>query len=143
MAGDAVFQLVPNVDALARSKQSVKLHVDVEELKIAPTVEFEVGVKVQVVVLLTHAPVNPAKVDPAFGDAVSMTAVPPGKLAEHDDPQLIPDGLEVTVPLPVPEGATVTVFDGGGGVVPRMQLSSWVRAASMRSEKPDGSGVLG
>src|SRR5215470_1478693 len=110
MAGDAVFQFAPRVEELARSKQSVKLHVGVPlVLKTALTVESAVGVKVQVVVLLTQAPLKPAKVEPALAVAVRVMGLPLGKLAEHVAPQLIPAGLEVTVPLPVPEGATVTV----------------------------------
>jgi hypothetical protein len=51
-------------------------------------------------------PDHPAKVDPAAGAAVNVTTVPSVKLAEHVDPQLIPEGLEVTVPLPVPARVT-------------------------------------
>jgi hypothetical protein len=53
-------------------------------------------------------PDHPVKVEPATGDAVNVTTVPLLKLAEHVAPQLIPAGLEVTVPLPVPAGVTVS-----------------------------------
>ena len=79
-------------------------------MKTALTVEFAVGVKVQIVELLTQAPLKPPKVDPELGVAVRVTEVPLGKLVEQVAPQLMPAGLETTVPLPVPEGATVTVL---------------------------------
>jgi len=62
-----------------------------------------------------HAPDHPANVDPAVAVAVSVTDVPLGKLAEHVEPQLIPEGLLVTVPVPVP--ASVTASGTGGTVV--------------------------
>lgn len=49
-----------------------------------------------------HAPPQPLKVEPLAGRAVSVTAVPPAKLAEQVLPQLLmPAGLELTVPLPL------------------------------------------
>jgi hypothetical protein len=42
------------------------------------------------------------KIDPAAGAAVSVTAVPASKLAWQLSPQLIPAGLELTSPEPVP-----------------------------------------
>jgi hypothetical protein len=53
-------------------------------------------------------PDHPAKLDPDAGDAVNVTTVPLLKVAEHVAPQLIPEGLEVTVPLPAPAGVTVS-----------------------------------
>jgi hypothetical protein len=49
-----------------------------------------------------HAPLQPAKVEPAAGAAVRVTAVPGVKDCEQLAPQLIPAGLLVTVPVPVP-----------------------------------------
>ena len=54
-------------------------------------------------------PLQPLKVEPAAGVAVSVTAVPLGKLAEQVAPQVIPTGELVTVPLPVAAGVTVRV----------------------------------
>src|SRR2546428_11284781 len=54
-------------------------------------------------------PLQPVKVEPAAGVAVSVTAVPLVKLAEQVAPQLMPAGELVTVPLPVPAGVTVRV----------------------------------
>ena len=66
-------------------------------------VRFTVHVPVPV-----QAPDHPAKVEPALGAAVKVTEVPLEKLALHAVPQLIPEGLLVTVPAPVPASATVS-----------------------------------
>jgi hypothetical protein len=49
------------------------------------------------------------KAEPALGVAVSVTTVPLTKSAAHVAPQLIPAGLLVTVPAPVPARLTVSV----------------------------------
>ena len=54
-------------------------------------------------------PLQPVKVKPAAGVAVSTTAVPLANEAEHVAPQAIPLGALVTVPLPAPLGLTVNV----------------------------------
>jgi hypothetical protein len=48
-------------------------------------------------------PVQPVNTVRDPGVAVRVTVVPSTNDAEHDDPQLIPAGLEVTVPLPMPD----------------------------------------
>src|SRR5437773_10954354 len=53
-------------------------------------------------------PLQPPKVEPAAGAAVSVTAVPLVKLAEQVAPQVIPAGELVTVPLPMPTLLTVS-----------------------------------
>ena len=50
-------------------------------------------------------PLQPVKVEPAAAEAVRVTEVL--KLAEQVEPQLMPAGALVTVPLPVPAGVTV------------------------------------
>jgi hypothetical protein len=45
---------------------------------------------------------------PFAGDAVRVSAVPASKLAEHVVPQATPEGLDVTVPAPVPAKVTPT-----------------------------------
>jgi hypothetical protein len=54
-----------------------------------------------------QAPDHPANVEPEAGVAVRVTIVPLLKVALHTLPQLIPLGLLVTVPVPVPAGVTV------------------------------------
>src|SRR5207253_929023 len=57
-------------------------------------------------------PLQPANVDPPAAVAVSVTTVPLSKSAEavaQVVPQVIPAGLEVTVPLPVPAFTTASV----------------------------------
>jgi len=49
-----------------------------------------------------HAPLQPANVDPALAAAVKVTEVPELNAALHVDPQMIPLGAEVIVPLPGP-----------------------------------------
>jgi hypothetical protein len=49
-----------------------------------------------------HAPLQPAKVEPAAGAAVRVTAVPGVKDCAQLAPQLIPAGVLITVPVPVP-----------------------------------------
>ena len=67
------------------------------------------GLKVAVQVVLAFivttpfvqpVPLQPVKVEPAAGMACRVTAAPLLKVATHVVPQLIPDGVVVTVPLP-------------------------------------------
>ena len=53
-------------------------------------------------------PLQPAKTDPEVAVAVRVTAVPSPKLALQVEPQLMPAGVEVTVPDPVPALVTVS-----------------------------------
>ncbi len=52
-------------------------------------------------------PPHPAKVEPALAVAVRVTVVPEAKLALQAVPQLMPVGLEITVPVPVPPMVTL------------------------------------
>ena len=54
-----------------------------------------------------HAPLQPVSVDDAVGVAVSVTTVPFTKRSEQSEPQLIPAGLDVTVPEPWPARVTL------------------------------------
>jgi len=79
-------------------------------LNVAVTLAAALTVTVQVPVP-GHpvTPLQPANVDPSEANAVSVTAVPLGKPAEHvvAGGQTIPAGLLVTVPDPVPGSVTV------------------------------------
>jgi hypothetical protein len=70
-------------------------------VNVAVTDVFAVGVTLQLPVPV-HAPDQPAKVEPAFGVAVSVMAVPLAKLAVHVVPQVMPAGALLTDPPPVP-----------------------------------------
>ena len=78
-------------------------------MKVAVTVVAALRVTVHVPVPEHPPPLQPVKIEPAAGAAVSVTAVPLVKLAEQVAPQVIPAGALVTVPLPVPAGVTVRV----------------------------------
>ena len=76
-------------------------------LKVAVTVFAAFMVTVQVVVVPVHAPVQPSKAEPAAGAAVNVTLAFWLKLAVQVVPQLMPAGLLVIVPAPVPALVTV------------------------------------
>jgi hypothetical protein len=68
---------------------------------------------VQTAVPLHPPPDHPANADPALGAAASVTDAPVAKLALQVEPQLIPAGVLVTVPVPLPALVTVS-FTGAG-----------------------------
>src|SRR5439155_19544212 len=80
----------------------VTVSVKVGSVKVAVTVVAAETVTVQVLVPEHPPPLQPVKVEPAAGAAVRVTAVPLEKLAAQVAPQLMPAGLLVTVPVPVP-----------------------------------------
>jgi hypothetical protein len=99
--------LVP-VPAPVPASVTVSANVLFLAVKLAITAALAVMVNVQVPVPSQSAPPHPANVELAFGAAVSVTAVPLAKFAEHVVGQLIPAGLLVTVPAPVPASVTVS-----------------------------------
>src|SRR5437879_379890 len=78
-------------------------------MKVAVTEVAAFIVTLQVPVPVQPPPLQPVKVEPAAGAAVSVTTVPVVNEAEHVAPQEIPAGLLVTVPLPAPAMDTVSV----------------------------------
>src|SRR5438046_3151323 len=70
--------------------------------KRAVTVVSACKVTEQVPVPEQPPPLQPVKIEPLAGVAVSVTNVPLSNEAEQVAPQSIPGGSEVTVPLPVP-----------------------------------------
>jgi hypothetical protein len=76
-------------------------------VNVAVTAAFPVKVTLQVLVPV-QAPDQPANVELLFGAAVSVSMVPLVKLALQVAPQLIPAGLLVIVPAPVPALWTVS-----------------------------------
>jgi hypothetical protein len=63
-----------------------------------------------------HPPDQPVKIDPDAGVAVRLTFVPEVKFAVQVDPQLIPEGLLLIIPVPVPLDVTLNWTDPGGVV---------------------------
>jgi hypothetical protein len=61
-----------------------------------------------------QAPVQPANLDSAAAEAVSLTEVPARYASQQSTPHLIPGGVLVTVPRPVPRFATERVKDEAG-----------------------------
>ena len=103
-------QLIPTgtlVTAPMPFPDRLTLTESVATLNSAPTDVFCVRVTVQALLPL-HAPVQPVKVEVWLGVAVRVICVPLAKLALQVDPQLIPEGWLVIVPLPFPEGWTVS-----------------------------------
>jgi hypothetical protein len=76
-----------------------------------------------------QAPDQPAKVALALGVAVRVSTVPVVKPAEQVAPQVMPAGLDVTVPLPEPLLVTDSV--GLGGAVPTLKVAVTDFTASM------------
>ena len=85
----------------------VTVRVNTCRLKIAVTVVAAFIVTVQGPVP-EHPPLHPTNVHPGKGVAVRVTTVPLSYDAEQVTPQLIPPGLDVTVPRPVPLLFTVS-----------------------------------
>jgi hypothetical protein len=113
-AEQVVGQLIPagalvTVPDPVPASATVNAKLFVLVLKVAVTVVAAVNVTTHVPVPVHPPPLHPVNVEPSAGLAISVTCVPLAKLAEHVDPQLIPDGLLVTVPDPVPALVTASV----------------------------------
>src|SRR5207253_9532966 len=78
----------------------------VMSVNVAVTVVAALRVTVQAPGPEQPPPVQPLKVEPAAGAAVSVTAVPLAKLAAPVAPQVMPAGRLVTGPAPVAAWAT-------------------------------------
>jgi hypothetical protein len=78
-------------------------------LNVAVTVVAALSVTVHVVAVpLQLPPDHPPKVEPVLAASVSVTAISLLNVALHVLPQLIPAGLLVTVPNPVPLNCTAS-----------------------------------
>src|SRR5262249_12949770 len=78
-------------------------------IKVAVTLRACVMLTVHVPGPLHPSPLHPANVDPLAAAAVNVTLVPESKAALHAAGQLMPAGVLVTVPLPVPARFMVKV----------------------------------
>ena len=74
-----------------------------------------VAVTVQVPVPLQPPPIQPVKTDLVAALADKVTSADGGNSWEQTVPQVIPAGLDVTFPLPVPLLATETITVGSIG----------------------------
>ena len=93
-------------------------------LKVAVTCWLAVSVTTQVeLVPLQPPPLHPPKVELAPAVSVSVTCVPATKLALHVCGQLMPGGLLVTEPVPVP--ARVTLNVGAPWIVLKVAVTFW------------------
>jgi hypothetical protein len=79
----------------------------VAALNVADTVVFAFIVTLQAPAPV-HPPVHPPNVEVDPGASLSVTTVPAGNVVWHAVPQLMPTGLLVIVPAPVPELCTVS-----------------------------------
>jgi len=72
-----------------------------------------------------HAPLHPVNVYPLTGVAVSVTEVPFAKLCEQpvDPAQLIPGGLEATLPEPLKVTCSVSYTTTGLKLAPTLWLA--------------------
>src|SRR5215470_14553260 len=80
-------------------------------MKVAVTEAAAFKVTTQVPVPVQPPPLQPVKVDPAAGAALSVMTVPDVNEVEQVAPQLIPAGVLVTVPTPAPALLTVSAKD--------------------------------
>ena len=83
----------------------MELNVAMTFVAAAPLVALDVTL--HLLSVPEHAPDQPAKVLPGAATAVNVTLLPAGKSAVQVEPQLIPSGVEVTVPGPEPLRVTV------------------------------------
>jgi hypothetical protein len=97
----------PAVPLDVTSLTTLVVNVYPELLNVAVQPMLPVIVTVPAVVQL---PDQPANVEPEADVAVKVTAVPLLSVVEQELPQLIPVGLLVTVPVPVPARLTVSVY---------------------------------
>src|SRR2546425_1079423 len=80
---------------------------------VATTDWAAIIVAAQLPVPLHPAPLHAVNADPLAGVAVRVTTAPLANDALHVVPQLIPTGLLVTVPPPLPAVVTLSVYGGG------------------------------
>src|SRR5205085_5193899 len=102
------------LEVTAPAPRPVKLAVSAKRLRAKPAVTERVAVMVTVQVApeTESHPLQPVKSDFAAGVAVRVTTVSLTKVAEHAEPQVMPAGLDVTLPVPRPCGTTDSVNRG-------------------------------
>src|SRR2546427_4395566 len=108
----------------------------VMSVNVAVTVVAALRVTVQARGPEQPPPLQPLKVEPAAGPAVSVTAVPLVKLAAQVAPQVMPAGLLVTVPAPVPALEKVSVKVGGKVAVTGVAAETVTTHAPLPEQPP-------
>jgi len=105
-------QLIPaGLDVIVPLPRPVLFTVSVKRsLNVAVTVRAARMVTAQEAPDDESQPLQPMNLDPAAATAVSVTDVPLMYGSEQSAPQLIPDGLAVTVPAPRSAFATASVY---------------------------------
>jgi hypothetical protein len=101
LAGALVTVPLPVPDLVTVSENDVGSNLNVAVTEVAALI-----VTVHVPVPAQPPPLQPMKVEPAPGVAVSVTAVPLVKPCEQVGPQAMPVGALLTVPVPVPDLVT-------------------------------------
>ena len=89
---------VPNPDL-----DTVSGYVCVWILNVAVTLLVSFMVTLQVVPMTESHPLQPKKIESLAAAGVRVTLMPELKLALQFVPQLIPSGMLVTIPVPVPD----------------------------------------
>jgi hypothetical protein len=89
---------------------TVKVYFGINRVNVAVTNWSELIGMVHVPVPAQEGSLQPSKLDPGNGVAVSVTIVPSLNPAVQVDPQLMLAGLLITVPLPSPDLDTVRVL---------------------------------
>ena len=102
-------------------------------LNVADTLALSVTVQAP---LPEQAPPQLTNDEPAAAAAFKATEVPVSNWFEQVAPQLMPAGVEVTVPLPVPCLVTVMVIVGEGGAGAGLLFKSWVGPLSPQAVTP-------
>lgn len=96
------------------SQANTAVLLTVVDAKLAVTERARVMDTVQLAALPLQAPLQPLKLYPEAGEAVSVTEAPDVYEPEQVPPQLMPDGLLVTVPDPDLETVSEYVVGGVG-----------------------------
>ncbi len=100
--------LLVTVPVPVPAKRTFRTGAPWELSKVAVTCLLALSGTVQVASVPLHPPAHPTKDEPAAAVAVKVTSVPGSKLALHVCPQLMPDGLLLTLPVPVPLRVTAS-----------------------------------
>ena len=125
----------PAVPLDVTSLTTLVVNVYPELLNVAVQPMLPVIVTVPAVVQL---PDQPANVEPDAGIAVKVMAVPLFSVVEQVLPQLIPVGLLVTVPVPVPARLTVSMYVLISlNTAVQVMLAFMVTLPSLQSASPD------